>query len=139
MLENHDRSHATAQKLRKVIADAVRGNEAEFCEAVLGKPPAAYCDWIQRPESWGGAIELAIFAKHYRTEIAAFDLTTARHQVFGVDGGYSQRVLLVPCRAVLVSWPRLTLRSQMYDGIHYDPLALSFGRDLPEDLDQTVR
>lgn len=34
---------------------------------------------------------------------------------------------------------RLTLCPQMYDGIHYDPLALSFGRDLPEDLDQTVR
>lgn len=98
VLENHDKSPATAKKLREVIADAIKANPDEYSEVVLGKPPATYRDWILKPESWGGAIELSIFAKHYRTQIAAFDLTTARHQIFGQDGNYNQRVLLVRVR-----------------------------------------
>lgn len=95
VLENHDRSHNTAKKLRKVIADVVKAQPDEYSEVVLGRTPTAYSEWIQKPESWGGAIELAIFAKHYRTEIAAFDITTARHQIFGQDGNFTQRVLVV--------------------------------------------
>jgi ubiquitin thioesterase OTU1 len=121
VLENHDTSHATAKRLRDVISDAVKAQPDEYSEVVLGRPPDDYAQWIKKPESWGGGIELAILAKHYQTEIAAFDITTARYQIFGQEAGYRQRVLVI------------------YDGIHYDPLALSFGKDLPAELDQTVQ
>jgi ubiquitin thioesterase OTU1 len=40
--------------------------------------------------------------------------------VYGEGNGYTQRVLL------------------LYDNIHYDPLALSFSKDAPEEMDVTI-
>ena len=53
-----------------------------------------------------GAVDIAILAQHYKTEIVVFDTQTLRIDRFGQDGNYRQRVLLI------------------YDGIHYDALAL---------------
>jgi hypothetical protein len=65
---------------------------AVYNEAVLGKSNEEYCDWIQRDQSWGGAIEIGILSDHYGIEICAIDVTNVNVYRFGeIDG----RVLLV--------------------------------------------
>ncbi|WVR06526.1 hypothetical protein IAU60_003557 [Kwoniella sp. DSM 27419] len=86
-----------AQKLRRTVAFAIRDDPFTYSE---------YIDKILKPETWGGAIELSIFSKHYRTEISSFDVATGRCDRFGQDE-YDSRCLLV------------------YSGIHYDALTLS--------------
>ena len=53
----------------------------------MGMPNAAYCDWIINPVNWGGGIELAILAAHYRREIAAWNVETGQVHVFGEERG----------------------------------------------------
>mmetsp|Transcript_37250 Transcript_37250/g.60327 ORF Transcript_37250/g.60327 Transcript_37250/m.60327 type:complete len:345 (-) Transcript_37250:130-1164(-) len=118
VLEGQSLAHAS--RLRKVIADAVSKDPITFNEGFLGKSPSDYAHWIQLPGSWGGAIELFILAQHYRTEIMAFDVISLRKDTYGDGNGYPQRVLL------------------MYDGIHYDALALSPFQGAPEYADQTI-
>ncbi|KAG2437463.1 hypothetical protein HXX76_006113 [Chlamydomonas incerta] len=112
-------SRSTAARLRRVVADAVRADPFTFNEGFLGKPLGAYCDWIQQPDKWGGAIELFILAQHYKREIAAFDIRTKRCDVYGQDKGYGDRVLL------------------LYDGLHYDAMAVAAFEGAPEELDVT--
>ncbi|KAI9357001.1 hypothetical protein DFJ73DRAFT_213626 [Zopfochytrium polystomum] len=97
---------STVAELRKEISAAVLADPATYSEAVLGRPPAAYAAWIQSPQSWGGAIELAAFAAARKTEIASVDVATGRCDRFGEGAGYSRAVAL------------------LYSGIHYDALVL---------------
>ena len=62
--------------LRAVVAAAILADPEQFCEAVLGKPPAEYAEWIKRDDSWGGAIELAILSAHSTTELCGADIQT---------------------------------------------------------------
>eukprot|EP00741_Cyanophora_paradoxa_P024699 tig00000282_g23843.t1 len=118
VLEGHDVTKAP--QLRRLIANAVGADPEEYNEAVLGKTNAEYQKWILSPNSWGGAIELSILSRHYRTEIAAFDLISGtRVDLYGEGAGYNQRVML------------------LYDGIHYDALALAPFPDAPTFADQT--
>ncbi|PNW79281.1 hypothetical protein CHLRE_09g409050v5 [Chlamydomonas reinhardtii] len=112
-------SRSTAARLRRVVADAVRSDPFTFNEGFLGKAVEVYCDWIQQPDKWGGAIELFILAQHYKREIAAFDIRTKRCDIYGQDKGYPDRVLLI------------------YDGLHYDALAVAAFAGAPEELDVT--
>lgn len=59
----------------------------EYSAAFLGMENAAYCAWITNPAHWGGGIELAILASHYRREIAAWNLATGACHVFGEERG----------------------------------------------------
>lgn len=95
-----------AQSLRKVVADAIRSDLVSYPDVVLGQPREQYISKIQDPKTWGGAIELSIFSKHYKTEISSFDVATGRCDRFGQDE-YESRCILV------------------YSGIHYDALTLS--------------
>ncbi|KAG0050643.1 ubiquitin-specific protease otu1 [Gryganskiella cystojenkinii] len=104
--------------LRQIVAKAIEANPDEYSDAVLGRPRKDYCDWIRRENSWGGAIELAIFSEHYKIEIDSIDVSTTRADRFG-EGKFSQRALL------------------MYSGIHYDAVALTPGLDIPAECDQT--
>ncbi|KAK6631621.1 hypothetical protein RUM44_006150 [Polyplax serrata] len=92
--------------MRKIIADHVAQDTDTYSEAILGKPPKAYCDWIQKSDSWGGAIELSILSGHYEIEMDVVDTVNAIINRFGEDKNYSQRIFLI------------------FDGIHYDPLYL---------------
>lgn len=94
------------EELRELVAQAVAADPWTYNDAVLGKTNEEYQDWIKRPTSWGGAIELGIFANHFGVQIASFDVRTTRMDVFGEAAAYPSRVYLC------------------YDGIHYDPLAL---------------
>ncbi|KAL0050495.1 hypothetical protein WJX82_000792 [Trebouxia sp. C0006] len=112
------RSHAT--KLRRIIADAVAADPFTYNDGFLGKSNAEYQKWILDPKKWGGAIELSIFARHFAREIAAYDIQTKRCDVYGQGEGYPERVMLI------------------YDGLHYDALALAAFKDAPEELDVTI-
>ncbi|TXG67777.1 hypothetical protein EZV62_009052 [Acer yangbiense] len=67
-----------------------------------------------------GAIELSILADYYGREIAAYDIQTTRCDLYGQGKKYSERVMLI------------------YDGLHYDALAMSPFDGAPEEFDQTI-
>lgn len=92
--------------MRQIIAETVSNDEENYSEAILGKPNRDYCNWILKPDSWGGAIELAVLSKFYGIEIAVVDTVNAIINRFGEDQHYDHRVFLI------------------FDGIHYDPLYL---------------
>jgi len=94
------------QKLRKIVSDAVKKDPIDYNEALLGKPNHQYADWILKEQSWGGAIELAVFCNHYKVEIVVINSMSGAINRFGEDKTYPHRVLLI------------------YDGIHYDPIKL---------------
>lgn len=90
--------------MRKIIAESVAADPELYSEAILGKPNKQYCEWICKPDSWGGAIELAVLSNFYAIEIAVVDTINAVINRFGEDMTYPFRVFLI------------------FDGIHYDPL-----------------
>ncbi|CAK7338494.1 unnamed protein product, partial [Dovyalis caffra] len=115
---DHDKKKAP--ELRQVIAATVASNPEKYNEAFLGKPNSEYCTWILDSEKWGGAIELSILADYYGREIAAYDIQTSRCDLYGQERKYSERAMLI------------------YDGLHYDALAMSPFEDAPEEFDQTI-
>ncbi|KAB8343009.1 hypothetical protein FH972_022603 [Carpinus fangiana] len=110
--------------LRALVAAAIAAQPTLYTAAVLDKDPAAYRAWIQRPDAWGGAIELGILAAHFGLEVASVSVQDGRVDRF--NEGAPHRVLLV------------------YSGIHYDVAALSPSAppharaDLPAELDVRV-
>eukprot|EP01102_Stenamoeba_stenopodia_P019993 TRINITY_DN7660_c0_g1_i1.p1 TRINITY_DN7660_c0_g1~~TRINITY_DN7660_c0_g1_i1.p1 ORF type:complete len:375 (+),score=82.46 TRINITY_DN7660_c0_g1_i1:167-1291(+) len=118
VLEGHSREKGL--RLRKVVADAIKADPFEYSEAFLGKPNEEYVKWIQDKDSWGGAIEVSILADYYKTEIAVISIEDLKVYIYGEGKGYNQRVALI------------------YDNIHYDPLALTFEKNLPEEMDVTI-
>ncbi len=106
--------------LRQVIANAIRNDQqGEYSQVVLGKKPEEYVQWIQKPDSWGGAIELAIFSAHFQVEICSIDAQTMRIDRFGQDQ-YKTRCFV------------------MYSGIHYDAIAVSPDMNAPQEFDMTT-
>ncbi|KAJ3708418.1 hypothetical protein LUZ61_012123 [Rhynchospora tenuis] len=109
-----------APELRQVIAAAVASDTTKYNEAFLGKTNDEYCSWIMDPEKWGGAIELSILSEYYGREIAAYDIQTTRCDLYGQEKKYNERVMLI------------------YDGLHYDALAMTPFESAPEEFDQTI-
>ncbi|KAL9551888.1 hypothetical protein PS6_004768 [Mucor atramentarius] len=101
-----------------VIVDGIKKDPDMYSDVTLGQPRDKYVEWIQKPNSWGGAIELAIFSAYFGVEIDSIDVQTGRIDKFG-EGSFDERVLIV------------------YSGIHYDALALTPTVDSPPDFDQT--
>jgi len=108
------------QSLRTVVVQEIKRHPEDYSEAVLGKSADLYCAWILKRESWGGAIELAIFAAHFSVEIVAVDIKTLHVYRYGEDRGYTTRVFVI------------------YDGIHYDPIVHS-SADLANPTSQLVQ
>lgn len=92
--------------MRQIIAQHVANDKESYNEAMLGKTNKDYCAWIQKPETWGGAIEVSILSNFYGIEIAVVDITNGIINRFGEDKSFGMRVFL------------------LFDGIHYDPLYL---------------
>lgn len=92
------------KQMRKIIADTVASDKEKYDAAFLGQSNTEYCQWILDDNNWGGAIELSILCKYYKTEIVAIDVKNKVLNRFGEDSEYPQRMLL------------------LYDGLHYDPL-----------------
>lgn len=79
----------------------------KICSGYLGKSNEEYCTWITNPQNWGGEIELLILSHFYKKQIAAFDIESNNCFIYGEDVGFTERIMLV------------------YDGLHYDALAIS--------------
>ncbi|KAL3824626.1 hypothetical protein ACJIZ3_020655 [Penstemon smallii] len=106
--------------IHNVVAATVLSDPETYSEAFLGKANEEYCAWILNPQNWGGAIELSILAEFYGREIAAYDIQTTRCDLYGQDKNFEERVMLI------------------YDGFHYDALAMSPFEGAPEEFDQTI-
>ncbi|KAG2182353.1 hypothetical protein INT43_007283 [Umbelopsis isabellina] len=72
-----------AQELRETVAAAIQSDPINYPEAILGQPVERYVNWIMKPTSWGGAIELSIFSRYFNIEIDSFDVATGRVDKFG--------------------------------------------------------
>ncbi|KAJ3033239.1 ubiquitin-specific protease otu1 [Rhizophlyctis rosea] len=114
-----ERSPEAFQTLRETVSSVISQDPFNYNEAILGKDPDEYRAWITKPQSWGGAIELAMFSDHYQVEIDSIDVSTLRVDRFG-EGKYPNRVIV------------------LYTGIHYDAVALAPFPDAPSDFDQTT-
>lgn len=112
-----------AQQIRKIVADEIRKDMDTWTEAILGRPRDEYISTILKPASWGGAIELAVLAKHYATEIASVDVESGRIDRFAPPPGAADS----GNRCVLV-----------YSGIHYDAATVAPILDAPDDFHQTI-
>ena len=77
------RDRERGRGLRSVIAREVGEHPELWTEAMLEKPPHEYQRWIADSQRWGGQIELCILAKHFRKEVAAYDIQTQRCDVYG--------------------------------------------------------
>lgn len=111
-------TRAAAARLRAVVAKAVVSDPFTYSEAFLGgKTPEEYAAWILDDKNWGGGIELSILAKHYGVELAAHDIATGRVDLYGQNAGATRVAMLV------------------YDGLHYDAMALAKSPFAPEEGD----
>lgn len=115
-----ERSRSKGAEIRPLIASIVASDPARFDKAFLEKSNEEYVQWLLNPDSWGGAIELSILADHFQRKIAAFDIRTKRCDLYAQDKPYQEFCML------------------LYDGIHYDALAVSPFPDAPEDFDMTL-
>jgi len=111
--------NASAQRLRALCAETVLADGgAMFNEAVLGRPPNEYAEWIRSPFNWGGEVELAILARYYGVRI----------DVVGMQGGY-----VVEYDTPEGASEKIHL---LYTGQHYDALVgvTSPGVDTAQDV-----
>ena len=73
----------SAFQLRELVATVVANDPQTYNTTFLASPNHIYQQTIMNPNSWGGAIELAIFSRLFETEIVAFDFHYLREDVFG--------------------------------------------------------
>ncbi len=90
------------ETLRRLVVDCIRNNPHKYTAAVLGQSPAAYCDKMMRPDTWGGEIELSIFSDVFKLEFSVVDVKGGNIITIGEGNCYNQRCVLV------------------WSGIHYD-------------------
>lgn len=107
------------QILRNTIIKYIKDDPETYSDVVLGKSRDDYCSWIAEKNSWGGAIELAIFASYYKVEIRSVDVKSGRIDRYG-HGIYDKCVYVI------------------YSGIHYDAVALTPMIGADQEYDQTV-
>ncbi|KAG4300755.1 hypothetical protein PCANB_002803 [Pneumocystis canis] len=108
----------TASELRSLVAQAIQDDPTTYSDVVLGRSRDEYCKWINKTNSWGGAIEISILANHFDIEICSIDVATGRVDRFG-EGR--------PMCGFIV-----------YSGIHYDAIALTPRSGASPDFDTTI-
>ncbi|KAI5237572.1 OTU-domain-containing protein [Aureobasidium subglaciale] len=105
-------------ELRSMVAQTIQANPDLYTAGMLEKAPDDYCRWIQRDDSWGGGIELAILSQHFDIEICSINVQDLRIDRF--NEGKSRRCILI------------------YSGIHYDVVAVSPGHGTSPEFDRKV-
>ncbi|KAG4305378.1 hypothetical protein PORY_000934 [Pneumocystis oryctolagi] len=108
----------TANELRSLVAQTIQNDPITYSDVVLGRSRDEYCKWINKTNSWGGAIEISILADHFDIEICSIDVATGRTDRFG-EGR--------PMCGFIV-----------YSGIHYDAIALTPRSGASPDFDTTI-
>lgn len=94
--------------LRQVVASKIASDPFTFSEMVLGRPIDKYCEWIQKKDSWGGAIELGIISSALGIRINCFDVELGNVMVFQDEAAKPSKFICL-----------------VYSGIHYDSIALN--------------
>ncbi|QSL65923.1 hypothetical protein MERGE_003060 [Pneumocystis wakefieldiae] len=107
-----------ASELRSLVAQTIQNDPATYSDAILGRSRDEYCRWINKTNSWGGAIEILILANHFEIEICSIDVATGRTDRFG-EG-------------------RLMCGFIVYSGIHYDAIALTPMSGASPNFDTTI-
>lgn len=95
-----------------MVADTIEADPETWSDPILGCVPVSippnahsprlrsqsresYVSAILGPNTWGGAIELSIFAANAKTEICSIDVQSGRVDWFGQGKGYDTRVILI--------------------------------------------
>ncbi|KAF4603798.1 ubiquitin-specific protease otu1 [Pleurotus pulmonarius] len=115
--------NSSPPKIRQIVADAIQRDPETYSEPILGMPPAKYIATILKPSTWGGAIELAVLANHFATQIDSIDVESGRIDHFeptSTSNASGNRCLLI------------------YSGIHYDAATLAPMPDADPEWHQTV-
>ncbi|KEG14674.1 ubiquitin thioesterase OTU1 [Trypanosoma grayi] len=116
-----NKSRTDGPLLRQECANVVQSNPEFFTELLLERPNHEYVEWIRRPTTWGGSIELFILSFLEHTEIIALDLESCRMERIGENMGYTVMTFVV------------------YTGQHYDAIAMNAMYNSPrEDEDQVI-
>jgi len=87
---------------RRIVKTEIESDAETYSDAILDKPRKEYMDWIERPDSWGGYVELVILSKYFQIQFVVVNIETASLYTYGDE--YQLRAYLT------------------YDGIHYDCL-----------------
>ncbi|EPZ32536.1 ubiquitin thioesteras-like protein OTU1 [Rozella allomycis CSF55] len=109
LLENKRACQADA--LRQKVVEFILSHPDDYNSVILGKNVSEYCQWISKPTSWGGAIEISIFSKLYKIQIASIDVKSLRVDLFGEEDSFPDRCYIV------------------YDGIHYDCIVSTYSNN----------
>ncbi|KAH0609591.1 uncharacterized protein H6S33_013077 [Morchella sextelata] len=109
----------SVEELRQLVASTIQEDHETYSEAVLEQKRDAYCEWITMDSSWGGGIELGIFANFFDMEICTIDVST--NDMIRFNEGKSKRAFVV------------------YSGIHYDALVLSPAGSSKHDSSNDIR
>ncbi|CAG8561090.1 9823_t:CDS:10 [Acaulospora morrowiae] len=131
-----------------VIIEHIKKDSEKYSDVVLGRSRDEYCSWIAQRNSWGGAIELAIFASHYKVvfdiqEIRSIDVKSGRIDRYG-QGNYSQCVYIIYsgireylCLKYLSSI--LVDQSNLFQTyLDYDSIAFTPTTEAGPEFDQTI-
>ena len=91
-----------------IISDSVTNGPPKYTEAMLGKPPLEYCEWIQGDANWGGENEICMLCEFFNVEIEVIVMgeNTTSLDAYGEtnDSQRNGRIFL------------------LYSGQHYDAL-----------------
>lgn len=98
----------SVEDLRAICAAMIKSDPEKYSEIVLGKSNQAYSDWIKRPNSWGGAIELGILSSYLQVRINCIDIELGTPIVFEDEDTKPHRFI-----------------NLIYSGIHYDLVVLN--------------
>eukprot|EP00002_Diphylleia_rotans_P021519 TRINITY_DN4185_c0_g2_i6.p1 TRINITY_DN4185_c0_g2~~TRINITY_DN4185_c0_g2_i6.p1 ORF type:complete len:230 (-),score=56.49 TRINITY_DN4185_c0_g2_i6:236-925(-) len=114
------KSRTKGSFIRQQIADHIRKHPDLYNENTLEKTNKEYVEWISKPTSWGGELELIIAADIYNTEIVVLDVGHMSCIKMGEHPQRKGRVFL------------------LFDGIHYDAVASTTSSTSAESNDVTV-
>jgi len=115
--DNH--TEDSAYILRNIIASKIINDTDYYNSSLLGMSNQNYQNYILDSKNWGGAIELDILSKYFKTMICVFQLKTLKKLCFGEDKNYDSKVFI------------------LYDEMHYDSLVLNQDESSNFDLDIT--
>lgn len=103
------KSQLTPEDLRQIVISEIKSNSVKYNEIILGKSNESYCEWISKPESWGGAIELGIISKFFNIVINCIDIESGNFIKFENEDEDEQH-----------QQPPNSFVNLIYSGIHYD-------------------
>lgn len=95
--------------LRELVAKEILSNGSTYNEAILGKKPQDYVNWIQKNDSWGGGIEIAVLSEAICVAIYVLDMDAIKFEKFNEDK-YNEFIII------------------LFNGVHYDSIELENGK-----------